>query len=129
MRHSADNAIGESLSRSSGKMELHIRWMKKNCRWSCHMWILTNRGQREKGHWQIFLNGQQGIWRRTPCLVMPVLPGIFFVTWIRIMKKNFVIVKQVITGTRWTYTSAAPNMPWDIYCTAACGRSFYLISD
>ena len=52
----------------------------------------------------------RGLGKHQPCPVMQAAVGIFFVTWIHLMKKNFAAAKQVITGTRWIYTLAVPSM-------------------
>src|SRR4029078_1447728 len=116
-----------------------ILLMKKNCPWNCRTLKTTNRDRKEKGLWQIFLNGfintpqpgevGRGPWRRTRCLAMQEAVGTSFATWIHRMKKNFAPEKFLITGDRLIFISEERNMRLDIYYTVVFGQSFCMTVD
>src|SRR4030095_15277467 len=131
MQRSAASAIGVNHSRSFGKTEWLIRLTKKNYHWNCPMLNLTNPDPKEKGLWQIFLNGfintppppgqvGRGPWKLIRCQGMQARRGTSFAIWIPTMKKNFVTGNTPIIGARLISISVERNMLLVIYCTVAC---------
>src|SRR5882672_800958 len=123
MLHSAASVIGANLFLLFGETALHIHWMKANCHWNYPMLKIINPARKERGHWQMCLNGLQETWRRIRCLDMPVHHGTSYATWIRITIMNSVTKKRVITGTRWMYMLVEQNMQSVIYYIAGCGQN------